>query len=254
MSMKAPRSSAAGTGTFELCPSGVQQLVCCDVIPLGEERNQLNGKMQHRVRLRFQSTHRNKAGHRFLVQRKFVWSMYKTSALRKFMETWRGRPMTDSEADDFDFEKAIGVNAFADIAHVERKGVTYADIMHAMRLPPGVQRIQVERYIRVQDRPTGAAASGTGYEDAPSDTHDEAPAAAPSRRTAPPRPAAPTKQTPAVQQTPVPVDDPFDAPAPAEDTSPGDESIGHDWDTPDTPDFVPDVDDSQPVSDDDIPF
>ena len=149
----APKSST--TGPFELCPQGGAQLVCCDVVDIGMVKSQYNGeeKMQHKVRLKFQTNLKMKDGKPYLVQRQFTWSMYKSAGLRKFCEQWRGRPFSDQEADEFDFDRLIGVNGWGSIVHNQTKRGVFADIMSLVPMPPGLVPLVVSDYIRVQDRP-----------------------------------------------------------------------------------------------------
>jgi len=177
---------AKSSGDFELCPAGVQQLVCCDIIDLGEEKSTFagqEGKMQHKVRLRFQSSAKDSKGRPFLVQRKFTWSMFKSAGLRKFLENWRGATFTDADADMFDFDVLLGMNGFGTVSHVDRKGTQYADLMGMMACPATIPPIPVQGYIRVQDRPEGMPAAGYG------DPEPDGPATAASKPAAASTPA-----------------------------------------------------------------
>jgi hypothetical protein len=149
----APKSNTSGP--FELCPAGGHQLVCCDFVDIGMVQSQYNGeaKMQHKCRIKFQTGLKMKDGKPYLVQRQFTWSMYKSAGLRKFCEQWRGKPFSDQEADDFDFDRLLGINGWATIVHTQTKRGVFADIMSIVPMPPGLPPLVVTDYVRVQDRP-----------------------------------------------------------------------------------------------------
>lgn len=150
----APKS-ASSNQNFELCPAGSHQLVCCDVVDIGIIDSKWNGttKPQHKVRLRFQTGLKMKDGKPYLVQRQFTWSMFKSAALRKFCEIWRGLPFSDQEADEFDFDRLIGVNGWSTIVHTQTNRGIFADVQSIMPLPPGMPKLEVSDYVRVKDRP-----------------------------------------------------------------------------------------------------
>jgi hypothetical protein len=155
----APRSAAT---EFELCPAGPQQLVCSDYIDLGMENTAFRNqpvKMMHKVRLRFETAARNSKGKPYIVQRRFTWSMHPKSGLRKFLEQWIGRALTDHEASTFDFEAIIGWNGLTTITHNTKVNGTFADVGPMMGLWPGMQPISVDpEYVRAIHQPPPAAA------------------------------------------------------------------------------------------------
>jgi hypothetical protein len=73
----------------------------------------------------------------YLIGRDFTFSMHKKSALRAFLQVWRGVPFNDEEASNFDIAKLLGVPAMVSISHTTKDDKTYAKLDSAMRLPKG---------------------------------------------------------------------------------------------------------------------
>ena len=97
MAMIPPRSGSGG-GTFKPCPTGLQQLVCCDVIDLGMVTSSYNGeaKTMHKVSLRWQSAKLMSDGKPYLVQKRYTYSLHPKATLRKDLDGWRGKALTDA--------------------------------------------------------------------------------------------------------------------------------------------------------------
>ena len=166
--------AAKGTGDFELCPTGAQQLVCCDVIDLGKIKVRGFGNkgdvLQHKVVFRWQSEKKMADGRPYLIQRRFTLSSHKKAALRAFLEAWRGKDFTDDQARDFDTEKLIGVNCWSNVIHRTTPRGIFAEVQTVMPPLPD-RKCAVDGYVRVKDRPPepGAAAAT----DPPPDDGDE---------------------------------------------------------------------------------
>lgn len=145
------------SGDFEACPAGPQQLVCCDVVDLGVVDVTWQGqiKRQHKIQIRWQSgEHQTKDSKPALLIQRYTLSMHEKATLRKTLEAWRGRPFaSDDEAEAFDIEAVIGVNAYGNIMHRQGdKGGTFANLASIMPLPKGMARIVVRDYERVCER------------------------------------------------------------------------------------------------------
>ena len=81
-------------------------------------------------------------------------SLSEKSALRQFIVSWRGRPLTSNELDaGFDLEKLIGANCQLQIIHqLGRDGKTYANIGAILPIK-GVPPMHVEGYVRKASKP-----------------------------------------------------------------------------------------------------
>jgi hypothetical protein len=165
--MALPLGGAGSAGgapkDFELCPPGPQMMVCCDVVDVGWIKVPGWGgkpaKSQYKCRLRFMSEKLMKDGKPYLVQRQFTKSAHPNATLRKFLESWRGRPFeSDEAAGRFDIEKLIGVNGYITIAHLKKPKGTFAEVMTIMPTPRGMPKLTVPAwYIRVKERPEESA-------------------------------------------------------------------------------------------------
>lgn len=145
------------SNTFTPAPEGVHQAVCCDVVDLGMESSVWDGeeKKQHKLRLSFQIDVLNGEGKPFLVSQKLTASTHEKAKMVAFINSWRGKKMTDQEWRTFDLETLIGVNCMLQIIHNEGKnGNIYANIQTIMPWQSKMgEPIQVRDYTRVVDRP-----------------------------------------------------------------------------------------------------
>lgn len=150
-------SSKGPGGDFELCPAGAQQLVCCDIVDHGNVRVTYSNKtrVQHKITIRWLSVeHKTKEGKPCLVQRRFTCSLHPQSALRKYLDGWRGVPFTEAEADKFDLETLIGVNGLGNVVHQSKPRGMFAEVLSLMPLPRGIAKVAVDpEYVRVCNRP-----------------------------------------------------------------------------------------------------
>jgi hypothetical protein len=205
MSMKL--GAGAATGSFELCPAGPQQLVCCDIIDHGMVMSPgFAGKpavLQRKVSIRWMSSYRMADQRPYIVQKRYTLSSHQKATLRQDLEKWRGRAFTDAEADAFDIDRLIGVNCFAQVVHKTKPRGTFAEVVTLMPPLPNLPKLTVDpTYVRVKDRPVEPVT----------------------------KPATPTATTAAPTQQPDPFDqrepgdEPPDQPDPPDDTDPGDDN------------------------------
>jgi hypothetical protein len=175
MALIAKKSS----GDFVLCPAGAHLAVCADVIDLGLVKTQWQGKekTQHKVRIVWQINERNTDGKPFVAQRRYTLSLDDRAALRKDLESWRGRAFSEDELNGFDVESVIGKGCMLNVVHEARDGKTYDNVATVMRLPRGMGAPSIENYVRVKDRPTEGGANApadSGYPDEPGGMDDDA--------------------------------------------------------------------------------
>lgn len=143
-------------------PEGLWQSVCVDVVDLGLVKTEWGEKPK--VSLIYQLALINEDGSeelspdfdppkRYEVRRNFGLSLSEKSALRPFLEAWRGRKFTKEELAGFDLEKLIGVNCQLQIIHnVSDQGRTFANIQAAVPLGRGMIKVHARDYVRVVDR------------------------------------------------------------------------------------------------------
>lgn len=164
----------------ELAPEGQHLAICVDVADLGLVETTYNGekKMQHKVRLVFELATAKKDGSRFVIGERFTASLHEKAALRKFLQSWRGRAFTPDELKRFDTETLIGANAIVQIVHNTKGDRTYDNIDAIMKPVRGSRPLAPSgQYVRAKDRPANGA-SGTAAEDEaphPADVEDAPP-------------------------------------------------------------------------------
>ena len=82
---------------FEPAPEGVHQAVCVDVVDMPNTKTVWQGviKFKHMVRIAWQIAEtRAEDGKPFAVFRRYALSLHPKSALRKDLESWRGKKFT----------------------------------------------------------------------------------------------------------------------------------------------------------------
>jgi hypothetical protein len=135
---------------FVPAPMGLQRAVCCDVVEMGLVETSFGKK--RKVRLCFQSEHKMDNGKPFIIQQRYTATLHKKGMLRPALEGWRGKPLTEAEANDFDLEVLIGKNCQILVVHNTKDGITYGNIQSIVPAAKGVPALTVQDYTRVQDR------------------------------------------------------------------------------------------------------
>lgn len=142
-------------GDFTPHPEGQFAAVCVDVVDKGLVTSTWNGepRERHVIRVVFQTEETLDTGKPALASRTFTLSLGEKSALRPFLESWRGKKFSAAELRGFDVEKLIGANAVVQIVHEEKGDRTYDNITSVMKLMKGMTPVEPNGYIRVCDRP-----------------------------------------------------------------------------------------------------
>ena len=127
---------------FETPPEGVFPARCFRLIDLGTVQGEWQGKATHsrKVLVSFEllGDERMADGRPFSVSRRFTLSLSEKSALRAFAQQWRGKPFTPAELQGgFSLHKLLGAPALLTVAHAEKAGRTYANIVGVSALPKG---------------------------------------------------------------------------------------------------------------------
>src|SRR5260221_10547348 len=128
---------------FESPPAGTHLAVCYRVIDLGTQDSSYNGqqKRQHKVLVSWELPDEKMAdGRPFTISQRYTWSMSEKAALRRDLESWRGKPFSDADFGDqgFDIRKLLGVGCLLTIVHTAKNGKTYANITSIARLMKGM--------------------------------------------------------------------------------------------------------------------
>ncbi|SRR6266571_3722433 len=131
-------------------PAGLHAAVCVDVVDLGTRDTPWG--QRRKVELRWQTEKTMADGKPYLVTKKYTNSLHPKATLRAHLESWRGRGLTDVEAEEFDLEKLLDANCQLTVTHVKMtSGDPFAKVV-AIVPPAKGQRLQQHGYTRVANR------------------------------------------------------------------------------------------------------
>ena len=139
-------SANGGGKDFEMHPAGVYPVRCTRIIDLGTQDGEWEGKAKktHKIRFAFESnqlmTEGEFEGQPFLITTSYTASLGEKAKMRKDLQSWRGRPFTPQELEQFDLKNVLGKACYVNIIHSEpnKQGKVYANIGAIMPLPAGV--------------------------------------------------------------------------------------------------------------------
>lgn len=132
----------AGSGDFEMVTEGVHIGVVYSVVDLGHQEIDFQGtlKSKHQLRITWElPSERMSDGRPFVTGKTYSASLHEKANLRHDYEAMSGKPMTDTDIDNFDPSSLIGLGCQIQIVHVERNGKNYANINSIMALPKGMK-------------------------------------------------------------------------------------------------------------------
>ncbi len=133
----------ASTTDYTPPEAGTFTARCTSVIDLGTQKTVWEGeeKQAHKVLLSFELTdaeNRRADGSPHTVSKRFTASLHAKAALRKFLESWRGRPFTPQELAGFDVKNVLGLPCLVGIVHEAKGEKVYANLASVMKLPKGM--------------------------------------------------------------------------------------------------------------------
>lgn len=176
--MAIPMNTQKAAGPFVMTRAGFQGARLVDVVDEGLKEEEWQGvtKLKPKVSLHFltndlipavwthphtgetinvQETRPWDVGSPFGISRWFTNTSDERGSLRQFLSAWRGRDLTDAEADNFDLESLIGVPAGLNVVHRQTQDGSkwYARIHSAVVLPPEFTAPEIPAdYVRIKDR------------------------------------------------------------------------------------------------------
>lgn len=148
-------SDTGSGGDFAPVPQGPHPAVCDMFVDLGlqETTGKFAGKIQHKIYLRWQipgqrlSYEKDGVTHEgpMTIGAKYTLSLHEKAALRKILQSWRGRAFTESELKQFDVTTILGKPCLLSVSHAPRDGGgVYANIDSIMQLPEGMPKPALE--------------------------------------------------------------------------------------------------------------
>jgi hypothetical protein len=142
--MKAPVNSSTG-GTRQIAPEGAYPARLIQIIDKGTTLDEKWGSKKRKVQFVFElptetAIFKEENGEQpFIVKTIFNLNMGEKSSMRKFIESWAGKKMTDKQAGEFEIFTLLGKSALVNIAHNGKEDKTYANIMSVSPMPKGMQ-------------------------------------------------------------------------------------------------------------------
>jgi hypothetical protein len=129
-------------GDFTPVPEGTFPAVCYRFVDLGTQAGEYMGapKVARKVMISWEITDpetKMDDGKPFTISSRFTWSMHEKAALRKTLESWRGKRFEDADFGQggFDVKKLLGTGCFLSIIHTAKADKTYSNISGVMKLP-----------------------------------------------------------------------------------------------------------------------
>tara|TARA_R100001129_G_scaffold128764_1_gene90772 strand:+ start:2226 stop:2960 length:735 start_codon:yes stop_codon:yes gene_type:complete len=121
-------SGEGGGGDLPNLEPGIYQGTCYSIVDLGTTDQEYKGvtSKKTRVHLCFEITHAldpesNSVtmddGRPFAVFKTYTASLFEAAALRKDLESWRGKSFTEEELKGFDISKLLGCTARIEVGH-----------------------------------------------------------------------------------------------------------------------------------------
>ena len=128
-------------GNFTLAPEGTHVAVCVSVIDLGLQRSEAFNNEQEKVHIAWEiAGEKTDDGKPLLVSKRYTSSTNEKAALRKDLESWRGKAFSKAEIESFDIRTILGVPCLLNIVHKTNGDKTYANVKGVMALPKGTAK------------------------------------------------------------------------------------------------------------------
>lgn len=133
-------------GDYEIPAEGVYIAKCFKLIDLGTQWIEFAGekKQQAKVLVSWELLDPEanmKDSRPFAVSKRYTASLHEKSALRKDLQSWRGKKFTAEELEGFNLKKVLGAYCQLQIVHTQSGESTYANvdtIMSTREKPTGI--------------------------------------------------------------------------------------------------------------------
>jgi hypothetical protein len=167
-----PLIAKGSSSNFTPAPAGQWQAVCVDVVDRGWHEKTFNGQavlgkdgkpaQVHKVQLMWEINEEMADGRPYIVSAWFNLSLHEKATLRKSLESWLGRTLTEPEVTEgYDLETLLGKNCQLTVVHKVTPNGTYANVTAIVPLMKGMKNIKPSAdYVRFCDRPAVADTNG----------------------------------------------------------------------------------------------
>ncbi len=145
--------ATGGGEDFKRCPAGSHLAVCNMVADVGlQPGSRMYPNPKHKIYVRFEvpaeRVEYEKDGKKIegpiTIGTYYTASMSEKATLRKHLEGWRSRKLTDAEAEDFDVSAILGKACMLSVVETESDGKTYSNIANIGAVPKGLPPMQAE--------------------------------------------------------------------------------------------------------------
>jgi hypothetical protein len=143
--------SDTGGKEFEQAAAGNHVARCVGMIDIGTHQSDYQGKTTYarKVILRFELPNEvmqdgEWAGKPFIVSKYYTASLSEKANLRRDLESWRGRPFTETELMGFDSKNVLDKPCMVNVVHTEKgkaKIASITPIPKGLEVPPRVNDI-----------------------------------------------------------------------------------------------------------------
>lgn len=141
-------ATSQGGTSYEPVPAGTYIARCVSMVHIGTimESYQGENKLQNKVRIQWElptelKVFKEENGEQpYTLGKEFTLSLNEKATLRKFLESWRGKPFTDEEAKAFDITVLLDKPCMLNVIHKVSKtgGKTYAEIASVSPMMKGI--------------------------------------------------------------------------------------------------------------------
>jgi hypothetical protein len=140
-------ATSEATSKLEIIETGSHIATCVQMIHIGTVSDEFEGKpvKGNKVRITFElpglmvKFKEDEPEQPRFISKEFTLSLGSKASLRKFLDTWRGKPFTEDEARAFDVTNLLGVSCMLSIgSKTSAKGQAYNTIDSALALPKGI--------------------------------------------------------------------------------------------------------------------
>jgi len=137
-------NATGSNATKKTAPQGAHIGRCYQIVDLGTTEDKKFGGRKRKIQLLFELPNElatfddSKGEQPFYVRTSMTLSMSEKANLRKFIESWIGKTMTDKEASNFEIMDLLGMPAMLNISHRVTDAGTFANIMSISPLPKGI--------------------------------------------------------------------------------------------------------------------
>lgn len=133
--------------TFEPLEAGTYAARLYQIIHIGNIETEWQGetKIVNKIRFTFElptelKVFKEENGEQpFVLSQEFTLSLGEKANLRKFIDNWTGKKMTDDDAKGLDIESLIGKEGLINAVQTEKNGKTYTNIGGISPLPKGMK-------------------------------------------------------------------------------------------------------------------